>query len=187
MIFCEEPWCNEPGRETMQRTEASKRFNRGLYESTVKYAMLEWIEGKKSLSPPPKQKRSVDWPGSAYDYSQPSVSYFEPAQATLSTNVDVFADVAKKHFENNRVSVVSTVKEWVKEKKSYGTAEAAKKADLLPENVSLMEYLTTAPRWDMAWRQEGRLVRRRGNCVWRYIGRRFSQIKTGFVLLCGFW
>lgn len=51
MVFCEEPWCNEPGRDSARGTEQSKQFNRNLWPNVVKYGMLEWIEGKRSSSP----------------------------------------------------------------------------------------------------------------------------------------
>lgn len=52
MIFCAEPWYNEPGREAdyEQKYEGSfsQKYNKRLQSDTVCYAILEWIE----VSPP---------------------------------------------------------------------------------------------------------------------------------------
>ncbi|KAK5122940.1 hypothetical protein LTR85_003505 [Meristemomyces frigidus] len=44
MIFCDEPYCNEPAYIAMAGTEQSKDHNRRVHPMTVKYAMLEWLE-----------------------------------------------------------------------------------------------------------------------------------------------
>ncbi|KAK4539133.1 hypothetical protein LTR36_001456 [Oleoguttula mirabilis] len=44
MIFCDEPYCNEPVQAGLAGTDASKAYNRAIYPWTVRYAMLEWLE-----------------------------------------------------------------------------------------------------------------------------------------------
>ena len=48
MVFCEEPWYNEPGREhgygKDDSKSASDSYNRGLREHTVRLALLGWLE-----------------------------------------------------------------------------------------------------------------------------------------------
>ncbi|KAI6940992.1 hypothetical protein KC348_g2142 [Hortaea werneckii] len=46
MIFCDEPWCNEPGRENQAETLQSKEYSRGLRPHTIKAAMLDWMANK---------------------------------------------------------------------------------------------------------------------------------------------
>ncbi|KZM19589.1 acid-amino acid ligase [Ascochyta rabiei] len=48
MVFCEQPWYNEPGRERSHgvgyNNSASEAYNRKLRELTVRLAMLNWLE-----------------------------------------------------------------------------------------------------------------------------------------------
>ena len=44
MIFCEEPWCNEPGREDRSGSRPSMDYNRTVQGWTVKYAMADWLK-----------------------------------------------------------------------------------------------------------------------------------------------
>jgi len=41
MIFCDEPWYNEPGRHS--NPNASKAHNKELQGYTVRHAMVDWI------------------------------------------------------------------------------------------------------------------------------------------------
>ncbi|KAI7704271.1 hypothetical protein KC322_g6757 [Hortaea werneckii] len=49
MIFCDEPWCNEPGRENQAETLQSREYSRGLRPHTVKAAMLDWMANKDTV------------------------------------------------------------------------------------------------------------------------------------------
>ena len=51
MVFVPDPYGNEPGRENLREGEESKRYNRMRYPETVQFGMIEWIEGKRSLTP----------------------------------------------------------------------------------------------------------------------------------------
>jgi hypothetical protein len=42
MIFCDEPWYNEPGRNTNR--SASLAYNKQVQGWTVKHAMLDWLD-----------------------------------------------------------------------------------------------------------------------------------------------
>jgi hypothetical protein len=42
MVFCEDPWYNEPGRA--KNPAASKAHNEELQGHTVRHAMLEWLK-----------------------------------------------------------------------------------------------------------------------------------------------
>nr|POE62922.1 putative ubiquitin-conjugating enzyme protein 17 [Quercus suber] len=50
MIFCKDPWCNEPGRENMAEDPCSKRYNRAVQSLTVRHGILEWLGVKTKLS-----------------------------------------------------------------------------------------------------------------------------------------
>ncbi|KAI9667230.1 MAG: hypothetical protein M1821_000043 [Bathelium mastoideum] len=43
MIFCEEPWCNEPGREYASGSQSSQGYNRTVQEWTVQHAVVDWL------------------------------------------------------------------------------------------------------------------------------------------------
>ncbi|KAL9079212.1 MAG: hypothetical protein Q9157_001881 [Trypethelium eluteriae] len=45
MIFCEEPWCNEPGREGSTGTKKSKEYNKSVQGWTTQHAMGGWLKG----------------------------------------------------------------------------------------------------------------------------------------------
>ena len=110
MIFCEEPWCNEPGREGMQGSKDSKRFNRGLYPNVVKYGMLEWLENKRSVVMPPRRKKlGPRGLGDGIEDIMPRVD------AAFKAN-EIWNDVAKKHFEVKKEDIIKTVDVWVKDK-----------------------------------------------------------------------
>ncbi|OAL56607.1 hypothetical protein IQ07DRAFT_526783 [Pyrenochaeta sp. DS3sAY3a] len=53
MVFCDEPWYNEPGRETRYSTgvanDQAAAYNHTIRELTVRYAMLAWLERPTSL------------------------------------------------------------------------------------------------------------------------------------------
>ena len=44
MIFCDEPWCNEPGRERMVGSTQSINYNKTIRKLTLVYALLDWAE-----------------------------------------------------------------------------------------------------------------------------------------------
>ena len=46
MIFCAEPWCNEPGRENARGTGPSRTYNKTIQALTVRHAMLGWLDAK---------------------------------------------------------------------------------------------------------------------------------------------
>ncbi|RMZ11791.1 hypothetical protein D0860_03241 [Hortaea werneckii] len=49
MIFCDEPWCNEPGRENQAETLQSQEYSRGLRPHTIKAAMLDWMANEDTI------------------------------------------------------------------------------------------------------------------------------------------
>lgn len=51
MVFCDEPHCNEPGYENQAGSDLSKQYNRNQYPAVIKYAMLEWLDGERKVTP----------------------------------------------------------------------------------------------------------------------------------------
>ena len=43
MIFCDEPWYNEPGRERSRNDAQSKAYNAAVRAMTVQYALMSWM------------------------------------------------------------------------------------------------------------------------------------------------
>lgn len=64
MIFCAEPWGNEPGREYSVGTAASENYNAQVRADTVTTAMAAWIVRKRS-------------PGSGYIWGDVVAKHFE--------------------------------------------------------------------------------------------------------------
>lgn len=46
MIFCDEPWYNEPGRENSRNDSASQAYNITIRGYTMRHAMLDWLTGQ---------------------------------------------------------------------------------------------------------------------------------------------
>jgi len=50
MILNDQPWYNEPGRETSLNENKSKSYNKTIWQSTIQHAMLYWLNNR--LAPP---------------------------------------------------------------------------------------------------------------------------------------
>jgi baculoviral IAP repeat-containing protein 6 len=46
MIFCEQPFCNEPGRENLGKSPQSTMYNHGIRAMTSRVGILNWAQGK---------------------------------------------------------------------------------------------------------------------------------------------
>ncbi|KAK3705920.1 hypothetical protein LTR37_013073 [Vermiconidia calcicola] len=111
MIFCDEPICNEPGDEGMGGTVESRNYNRYQHPMVVKYAMLEWLNGKQSLTPRPesrsKGRRLGDWVETA------------PKKEKEDDKEDIWAAVVKNHFEPNQDEIVECVVTWINDRQEH--------------------------------------------------------------------
>lgn len=118
MIFCEEPWCNEPGREGDAGSSRSRRYNRNLHRDVIRYGMLEWIDGKTTQTSPRVK----------YAFTEHALSEMDLATGTPDTmprmparekpkqsahGVELFKEVVTKHFETHREQIIRTVNAWV--------------------------------------------------------------------------
>ena len=104
MIFCDEPWCNEPGRENDAGSYFSSNYNRSLYPSVVKYGMIEWLEGKRSQVDPRSTLRGRMLGSRNEDVAE---------RRHNRQGVDIWEDVVKKHFEANEEEIIQAVCLWV--------------------------------------------------------------------------
>jgi hypothetical protein len=43
MVFCDEPWYNEPGREKTRDDQSSAQYNSSIRAWTIEHAMLSWL------------------------------------------------------------------------------------------------------------------------------------------------
>ena len=103
MIFCDQPWYNEPGREINSAgDDQSKAYNRTLYPGTVQYAMLDWLE----------KKRYPLARGRLYSTGR-RLGGPEQNQASQDTNNDIWQEIVKKHFESKEKEIKATVDKWM--------------------------------------------------------------------------
>ena len=108
MIFVDEPHCNEPGQEDERGTELSRNYNRSIYHSVVRYGMIEWLEGKRSLL---KRTKSASSEDSIEDGLRGLVD-----KTPDGPGVGVWDEVSRKHFEVNQADIIKTVDQWVHDK-----------------------------------------------------------------------
>lgn len=83
MVFCDEPWYNEPGRERQPNKGASDQYNRSVQEWTIQHAMLPWLNGSSV------GKAAAD----------PDTNYF-------------WGEVVRRHFDANGKTIADTVRAW---------------------------------------------------------------------------
>ena len=56
MIFSENPWYNEPGRERTENPKASEQYNKQIQRWTVEHAILYWLNSRLAQPDPPAAK-----------------------------------------------------------------------------------------------------------------------------------
>ena len=56
MIFSENPWYNEPGRERTENPKASDLYNKQIQRWTVEHAILYWLNSRLAQPDPPAAK-----------------------------------------------------------------------------------------------------------------------------------
>ncbi|EFX02387.1 ubiquitin-conjugating enzyme [Grosmannia clavigera kw1407] len=94
MIFCDEPYYNEPGREVRKEPAASAQENASLQKNTVQHAMLYWLN-----------LLSLDKENGRNGTATISSSLAFPDMA-------VWEDVVRKHFELNGHAIIQAASGW---------------------------------------------------------------------------
>jgi hypothetical protein len=124
MIFVEEPWYNEPGRELALSKTASKRYNIQIQGYTVEHAMLDWLVNRLEAPPTARQGTVLSWPAqsSAIPPAPAApLSIFGPPAAVVPSHSGgggpvkddpVWSEIIRKHFAANGKAIVETVKRW---------------------------------------------------------------------------
>lgn len=92
MIFCEYPWCNEPGREAQGTSTQSKTYNKTLRSLTIRYALLDWARNLQGLPTPLKTPES-----------------------SSSNEQGIWSFLIEKHFRTHARQIIKTVSKWVDE------------------------------------------------------------------------
>lgn len=117
MIFCEEPWYNEPGREGRKNQARSDQENHFLQGATIEHAMLHWLN-KLPVRP-------------AHHNTLSNVTTRSAAKAATAlagdTDMYVWEDVVRQHFAAHSKSILETVKYRWKGRKMVKELESAMK------------------------------------------------------------
>lgn len=85
-VLVAEPWFNEPGREFMLASGATRNYNRKLHPQVVKFCMLDWLERR------------------AYGLGE-----------SVRTD-GVWDEIVKVHFLTNKQVILQTIKRWIKDR-----------------------------------------------------------------------
>lgn len=114
MIFCAEPYFNEPGEEGERGSDESMLYNRDLHPNVIKYGMLDWVEGMMRLDSGTGKAK------------------------TRQSSCDFWQDVLRKYFEAYGLDMIKTARKWTEEDPG-GQSNAA-----LPELQDLKGELEAA-------------------------------------------
>lgn len=121
MIFCENPWLNEPGRESMPDQERqSQRYNQSLHQHTVRTAMLDWLERRQFNAP-------VKRPGRTLAET--------PAQAA-DTSEGIWDEIINKHFASNGEQIIQMVEQWRNAKPPPQSTRPRRDDFPMPDDIS---------------------------------------------------
>lgn len=121
MIFCENPWLNEPGRESMPGQEwRSQRYNQSLHHHTVRTAMLDWLERRQFNAPVRRSGRTLAE---------------TPAQAA-DTSEGIWDEIINKHFASNGEQIIQMVERWQAAKPPPRSSRSHRDNAPMPEDIS---------------------------------------------------
>lgn len=89
MVFCDEPYYNEPGWSSTKNDKQSQSYNRNLYRATTRVAILQWLdEIEERHNGKRKDKEATDHGSELWD------------------------KVLTHHFVTNADNIVKTIKSW---------------------------------------------------------------------------
>ena len=84
MIFCPNPWYNEPGREFQPNDSASEAENKTLQGHTIEHAMLYWLN------------------------KLPTVG----GKGVVDTDMCIWQEVVRMHFGSEGQGILDAVGKW---------------------------------------------------------------------------
>lgn len=129
MVFCEEPYYNEPGHELYPSSHDSERENARMREMTLEYAMMSWLRGLCPAPIPPRPaalkplslEKSASGSGSGSG-SGLSVSAIAPAlpsppplpssSSGYTNKLGIWEDLVREHFKANAPTILRTARRW---------------------------------------------------------------------------
>jgi ubiquitin-protein ligase len=130
MVFCPEPFYNEPGWSHTKNDVASNGYNANLYRATTQWAIIQWLEAlicpPKALSPTPI-RTSKRHGKAALHAPERNVSPVGPGSVTI------WHDVLVHHFSTRAPVIRATIADWsakievVNEARKKRTEELKKK------------------------------------------------------------
>lgn len=98
MVFCSEPYYNEPGWSNHKNDASSHAYNQNLFRATTDVAMLSWLEDM--------EKR-------AQRDEQPTPTKAGKAKKLADTPADkLWDDVLRRHFSEHAAEILTLVKGW---------------------------------------------------------------------------
>ncbi|OTB18593.1 hypothetical protein K445DRAFT_19195 [Daldinia sp. EC12] len=113
MIFCEEPWYNEPGRECNKDKEQSEHYNSQVRILTMQYAQLPWI---KTLGANVEDQNKAAGPSTKSLWQ-------ETAELYLRANKKEILDLIKQALEGNKSPLKDAANSVSKALKNSGCLE----------------------------------------------------------------
>lgn len=142
MVFCADPWYNEPGFEAQENKRSSQAYNDRIKQYTVEEALLGWLR-KLPLPPEPQQARPAPAvpvstanvttrsaaaaaaaaslaSGSATDPSAAAQKAQEVA-TTAAAETQIWGDVLRNHFSAQAGEILNTVEAWKGPKRKITT------------------------------------------------------------------
>ncbi|KAK6951535.1 hypothetical protein Daesc_006056 [Daldinia eschscholtzii] len=113
MIFCEEPWYNEPGRECNRDKEQSEHYNNQVRILTMQYAQLPWI---KTLGANVEDQNKATGPSTKSLWQ-------ETAELYLRANKKEILDLIKQALDGNKSPLKDAANSVSKALKNSGCLE----------------------------------------------------------------
>lgn len=149
MVFCEEPYYNEPGHELHPKPNDSERENARMREMTLEYAMISWLRGLSPTAVPPKLPiykplslgKSPSGPSSGsgsgfnINLTVPALPPPSPSPSSSSAYANkpgIWEDLVQEHFRANAATILRTARGW------KGTANGDKIRGLVLELEKLL-------------------------------------------------
>ncbi|KAL8377501.1 hypothetical protein RB595_008263 [Gaeumannomyces hyphopodioides] len=150
MVFCEEPYYNEPGHELHPKPNDSERENARMREMTLEYAMMSWLRGlcpapapprlpiykPLSLGKSPSGPSSGSGSGLSINLAVPALPPPSPSPSSspgYTNKPGIWEDLVREHFRANAATVLRTARGW------KGTANGDKIRGLVLELEKLLE------------------------------------------------